>query len=72
MAEGLRHHFHQDFENRTEQYFDKKRSVIVKKVQYMCMICGRTRYERYDCYVPPPKSKTKALEKNKKKYSNHT
>lgn len=57
MAEGLRHHFYQEFEYRIEQYFDNKRSCLVKKIQYMCMICGRIRYEKYDCYVPPPKSK---------------
>ena len=68
MAEGLRNHFHQDFEYRTEQYYDRKRHVIVKKICFMCMICGRTRYEKYDCYVPPPNSKTKSLERNKKKY----
>lgn len=67
MAEGLRPHHHQEFEYRTIQYFDKKRHVIVKKIQYMCMICGRIRHEKYDCYVPPPKSKTKSLERNKKK-----
>lgn len=70
MAEGLRPHHHQEFEYRTEQYFDKKRSCLVKKIQYMCMICGRVRHEKYDCYVPPPKSKTKALERNKRKYGN--
>lgn len=37
---------------------------------HMCMICGRIRYEKYDCYVPPPKSKNKSLERNKKKYGN--
>lgn len=40
MAEGLRPHHHQEFEYRTEQYFDKKRSCLVKKIQYMCMICA--------------------------------
>ena len=60
MAEGLRPHYHQD----------KIRHIIVKKIQYMCMICGRIRHEKYDCYVPPPKSKTKSLERNKKKYGN--
>lgn len=64
MAEGMRRHHHQEFEYRTIQYFDKK-------IQYMCMICGRIRHEKYDCYVPPPpKSKTKSLERNKKKYGN--
>ena len=38
MAEGLRPHHHQEFEYRTIQYFDKKRHVIVKKIQYMCKI----------------------------------
>ena len=70
MAKGLRPHYHQEFEYHTVQYFDKKRRVIVKKIQYMCMICGRIRHEKYDCYVPPPKSKTKSLERNKKKYGN--
>ena len=70
MAQGLRPHRHQAFEYRTEQYFDSKRSCLVKKIQYMCMICGRIRHEKYDCYVPPPKSKNKSLERNKKKYGN--
>lgn len=70
MAEGLRPHHHQEFEYHTVQYFDKKRRVIVKKIQYMCMICGRIRHEKYDCYVPPPKFKNKSLERNKKKYGN--
>ena len=70
MAEGLRPHRHQEFKYRTVRYFDKKRHVFVKEIQYMCMICGRIRYEKYDCYVPPPKSKNKSLERNKKKYGN--
>jgi hypothetical protein len=28
MAQGLRPHRHQEFEYRTEQYFDSKRSVV--------------------------------------------
>lgn len=71
MAEGLRPHHHQYFEHRVEQYYDRKRHVIVKKIHCMCMICGHTHYEKYDCYVPPPKSKTSALERNKKKHGNH-
>jgi hypothetical protein len=70
VAKGLRPHYHQEFECRTVQYFDKERQVVVKKIQYMCMICGHIRHEKYDCYVPPPKSKTKSLERNKKKYGN--
>lgn len=71
MAEGLRHHFHQEFEYRTEQYVDEKRGVIVKKIQYMCMICGNIRYEKYDCYLPPPKykDKNKVLQRNKRRVS---
>lgn len=71
MSQGLRPHYHQEFEYRCEQYYDRKRHCIVKKMQYMCMICGRIRYEKYDCYLPPPKrkDKTKVLEKNKKKRS---
>ena len=36
----------------------------------MCMICGRIRHEKYDCYLPPPKEKdkSKVLEKNKRKF----
>uniref|UniRef100_UPI00359C357C hypothetical protein n=1 Tax=Thomasclavelia spiroformis TaxID=29348 RepID=UPI00359C357C len=71
MSQGLRPHYHQEFEYRCEQYYDRKRHCIVKKIQYMCMICGRIRHEKYDCYLPPPKreDKTKVLEKNKKKRS---
>lgn len=70
MSEGLKPHHHQEFEYRTEQYFDRKRHVIVKKIQYMCMICGRMRCEKYDCYLPPPKQKdkSKVLNKNKQRY----
>lgn len=69
MSQGLRHHYHQEFEYRSEQCYDSKRHCIVKKIQYMCMICGRIRNEKYDCYMPPPKEKdkSKALERNKKK-----
>lgn len=67
MAEGLRPHRHQEFEYRTVRYFDKKRHVFVKEIQYMCMICGHIHPEKYDCYVPPPKSKNKSLERNKNK-----
>lgn len=76
MAEGLRPHHHQEFEYRTIQYFDKKRHYnhkkhcVIKKVTYKCMMCDYMTHEVYECYEPPPKSKTKALERNKKKYSN--
>ena len=63
MAKGLRPHYHQEFECRTVQYFDKERQVVVKKIQYMCMICGHIRHEKYDCYVPPPKQKNKSIRK---------
>lgn len=59
MSQGLRPHHHQYFEYRTEQYLDKKRHAIVKKVQLMCMICGCIRNEKTDCYIPPPKRKNK-------------
>ncbi len=68
MSQGLRPHYHQEFEYRSEQYYDRKRHCIVKKIQYMCMICGRIRHEKYDCYLPPPKDKSKVLEKNKRKF----
>lgn len=71
MSQGLRPHYHQDFEYRCEQYYDRKRHCIVKKIQYMCMICGRIRHEKYDCYLPPPKrkDKSKVLKRNKRRVS---
>lgn len=70
MAQGLRHYLHQEVEYRTESYIDEERGVSVKKIMYMCMICGRVRCEKYDCYLPPPKpkDKSKVLEKNKRRY----
>ena len=70
MSQGLRPHFHQEFEYDTQQYYDSKRHCIVKKIGYMCMICGRIRHEKYDCYIPPPKhkDKSKVLERNKKRF----
>ena len=70
MSEGLKPHHHQEFEYRTEQYIDSKKHCLVKKIQYMCMICGRIRYEKYDCYLPPPKQKdkSKVLNRNKQRY----
>lgn len=71
MSQGLRPHYHQDFEYGCYQYYDEKRHCIVKKIQYMCMICGRMRYEKYDCYLPPPKpkDKSKILRRNKRRVS---
>ena len=69
MSEGLRPHYHQYFEYRTQQYYDKIDHAIVKRVKYMCMICGKIRYEKYVTYLPPPKTKNKSkvLKKNQQK-----
>ena len=64
MAEGLKPHHHQYFEYDCKSHLDNRRHVIVKKVTYMCMICGRLSYETYEEYCPPPKErKPKALMK---------
>lgn len=68
MAQGLRPHYHQYFEYNIQTRYDKEQHCIKKKITYMCMICGKLHNEVYDCYEPPPKSKNKALERNKKKY----
>lgn len=70
MAEGLRPHYHQYFEYRTDQRYDESNHAIVKKVQYMCMICGKVRFEKYITYLPPPKKKdkSKVLERNKQRH----
>lgn len=69
MAEGLRPHHHQYFEYRSRQYYDKKQECIVKKVEYMCMICGNIKHETYYSYVPPKhKDKSKVLSINRNKH----
>ena len=55
MAEGLKPHHHQYFEYDCKSHFDSRRHVIVKKVTYMCMICGKLSHETYEEYCPPPK-----------------
>lgn len=64
MAEGLKPHHHQYFEYDCKSHFDSRRHVIVKKVTYMCMICGKLSHETYEEYCLPPKErKPKALMK---------
>ena len=55
MSQGLRPHFHQEYIGRSEQYYNKKKHLLIKKEQKICMICGRERYVTVKCYVPPPK-----------------
>ena len=70
MAEGLRPHY-QKFEYRTVQYFDKKRHVIVKKIQYMCIdFVGVFVMKNMTVTYRHLNPKTKSLERNKKKYGN--
>lgn len=69
MAEGLRHHYHQYYEDYVKKYRDSE-GVIIKKIFYRCMICGQAHVEKYTCYEPPPKRKYKktGLEKAHRKY----
>jgi hypothetical protein len=57
MSQGLRPHFHQEYIGRSEQYYNKKKHLLIKKEQKICMICGRERYVITKCYVPPPNRK---------------
>lgn len=57
MSQGLRSHFHQEYIGRSEQYYNKKKHLLIKKEQKICMICGRERYVTIKCYVPPPNRK---------------
>ncbi len=74
MAQGLRPHHHELYEDEVKRYYDKKRNCDVKKVTYRCMIpnCDYVTHEVYECYYPPPKAKdkNKALKRNKRKYGN--
>ena len=68
MSEGLRPHFHQYFEYYIKSKYDPKEHVLIRKITYMCMICGKIKTETYKCYQPPPKFKgSTALKKQKKK-----
>ena len=72
MGEGLRPHFHQYYLYDIKNYYDTNKGCMVKNVTFRCMICGSEYHERYEYKPPPGKEKsTKALEKQKKKYSNH-
>lgn len=72
MAQGLRPHYHQYYDHGIKRYYDEEKGCMVKKIMFRCMICGKVYHERYEYKPPPRKSKScKALEKNKKKYSNH-
>ena len=72
MAQGLRPHHHNCFIYGIKKHYDYKRHCVIKKVTYKCMMCDYMTHEVYECYEPPPKSKSnKVLEKHKKKFSNH-
>lgn len=65
-------HQHCYGEDNVKHYYDKSKGCRCKKVTYRCP-CGKKYFDTYECYEPPPKdkNKSKVLEKNKKKYSNH-
>jgi hypothetical protein len=44
MAEGLRHHYHQYYEDYVKKYRDSE-GMIIKKIFYRCMICGQAHVE---------------------------
>lgn len=76
IAQGLKKHRHVMVEdvNGTQCFYDRVHHCDVKKVNYVCMIpgCDYKKIEYYHYYYPPsPKDKTKILQKNKRKHSNH-
>lgn len=73
MTEGLRPHHHQYYLYDIRRYYDRQKHCMVKNVTFRCMICGKEYHERYE-YKPPPKKERscKALERNKRKYSNRS
>lgn len=44
MAEGLRHHYHQYYEDYVKKYRDSE-GMIIKKNLYRCTICGQAHVE---------------------------
>ena len=73
IAEILEYiHEHCYVEDSLEYYYDSNKCCRCKKVTYKCN-CGRRYNETYECYEPPPKekNKSKVLERNKRKHSNH-
>lgn len=72
MAQGLKPHHHCCFVYDIKRHYNHKKHCVIKKVTYKCMMCDYMTHEIYECYEPPPKSKTKALERNKRKYGNRS
>lgn len=79
MAEGLKPHRHQFYEDSVKQYRDDFGCKRVKAI-YRCMICGAVKTEKYTCYEPPPETpkrqhriryKPTALERAKHKHGIH-
>lgn len=53
-----------------KQYYDPQKGCMVKRVMFCCD-CGKKYNAPYEYRPPPRKQKScKALEKNKRKYSN--
>lgn len=73
MAQGLRPHYHQYYIYGIKKYYDKEKGCMIKHATFRCMICGKEHHERYEYKPPPPKekNKSKVLERNKRKHSNH-
>ena len=47
-------------------------SSTIKKITKAYFECDYMTHEVYECYEPPPKPKTKALDRNKRKYGNRS
>ena len=50
MSQGLRPHHHEEYIGRSEQYYNKKKHLLVKKEQKICncqMLCTTTKKSKY-------------------------
>lgn len=69
MAQGMRGHWHQFYEDHYEIKYDDERHCDKKIVFYRCMICGREHVNVYfSKHIDAKHKSTKALEKNKRKH----
>lgn len=69
MAEGLRSHWHQFYEDHYDIKYDEEHHCDKKIVYYRCMICGREHVDIYfSKHIDAKHKSTKALEKNKRKH----
>lgn len=63
MSQGLRPHHHEEYIGRSEQYYNKKKHLLVKKEQKICMICGRERYVTVNVMYHHQKANTRGVNK---------